>query len=466
MTVFKPHCCCISRDWSEAEYHCCKSIEIRRLTGSRFESSSLSFCKRSEKTAFDTDGMKTAQGLSWKNRSYITRRSPERIWDMEIPFNQPYIGDKEREAVAEAIDQDVLHGNGPTTRRVQSFLEDWLDICHAFLTTSCTHALEMATMLLDIGPGDEVIMPSFNFVSSANAVVRQGATPVFAEIRSETMNLDPEAVEEQITADTKAIVLVHYGGVACDMEAFLELGEQHDVAIIEDAAQGVDAYFDDEPLGTIGDIGCYSFHDTKNVISGEGGAFLTDDKEVGRRAEIIREKGTNRAAFHRGEVDKYSWVDEGSSYIPSDILAALLEVQLQKREEIRQKRKQVWLTYREVLKPLVDDGLIEWQTIPEYADPNYHLFYFRTNTSKKRDELLSVLKEEGIQATFHYVPLHSSPYGRNTLNCTEKLPVTQHCSETLVRLPVYPQLVERVDAVVDTVVRTLRQTLAPVSTSR
>ncbi|MCS3855305.1 dTDP-4-amino-4,6-dideoxygalactose transaminase [Salinibacter ruber] len=384
---------------------------------------------------------------------------------MDIPFNKPYIGDEEREAVAEAVEQDILRGDGPTTNRVQSFLEDWLDVRHALLTTSCTHALEMAIMALDIGPGDEVIMPSFNFVSSANAVVLQGATPVFAEIRPETMNLDPAAVEKKITTDTEAIVLVHYGGVACDMEAFLDLGERYDVAIVEDAAQGVDAYFNDEPLGTIGDIGCYSFHDTKNITSGEGGAFLTNDEEIAARAEIIREKGTNRSAFYRGEVDKYSWVDEGSSYIPSDILAALLEVQLERRDEIRRKRKQVWSAYRDAVRPFVDDGLIEWQTVPEYADPNFHLFYFRTDTPEERDELLDALKAEGIQATFHYVPLHSSPYGRNILNCTETLPTTQHCSETLIRLPVYPQLSTRIDKVSEVIIEKMRNKLSSTTQS-
>ncbi len=379
---------------------------------------------------------------------------------MDIPFNKPYIGDEEREAVAEALEQDVLHGDGPTTERVQDTLKGWIDVECALLTTSCTHALEMAMMTLGVGPGDEVIMPSFNFVSSANAVVLRGATPVFAEIRPDTMNLDPEAVEKKITPDTKAIVPIHYGGVACDMAAFLELGDEYDVAVVEDAAQGVDAYHDGEPLGTIGEIGCYSFHDTKNVTSGEGGAFLTDDEDITRRAEIVREKGTNRSAFYRGEVDKYSWVDEGSSYIPSDLLAALLEAQLDRRDEIKQKRKQVWTTYREALRPLVDDGLIEWQAIPEYADPNYHLFYLRTRTPAERDELLDALKEAGIQATFHYVPLHSSPYGRETLGCTDELSTTQHCSETLVRLPVYPQLAEEVESIAEIAVQTVRETLA------
>jgi len=378
---------------------------------------------------------------------------------MDIPFNKPYIKKKEREAVAEALGQDVIHGDGPTTERVQDTLRDWLGVDCALLTTSCTHALEMAMMTLDVGPGDEVIMPSFNFVSSANAVVLRGATPVFAEIRPDTLNLDPAAVEEKITEDTVAIVPVHYGGVACDMEAFLKLGEEYDVAIVEDAAQGVDAYYDGEPLGTIGDIGCYSFHDTKNVTSGEGGAFLTDDEDIARRAEIVREKGTNRSAFYRGEVDKYSWVDEGSSYIPSDLLAALLGAQLARRAEIKEKRKQVWTMYREALRPLVEDGPLEWQKIPEYADPNYHLFYLRTRTPAERDELLDALKDAGIQATFHYVPLHSSPYGRETLGCTDDLSTTQHCSETLIRLPLYPQLVDRAGVVAEEVVSEVRDVL-------
>ena len=385
---------------------------------------------------------------------------------MDIPFNKPYVGDAEREAVAEAVQQDVLHGDGPITERVQESLRDWLGVGCALLTTSCTHALEMAMMTLDVGPGDEVIMPSFNFVSSANAVVLRGATPVFAEVRPDTLNLDPSAVEKKITEDTVAIVPVHYGGVACDMDAFLELGADYDVAVVEDAAQGVDAYWKGQPLGTLGDIGCYSFHDTKNVTSGEGGAFLTDKEDIARRSEIVREKGTNRSAFYRGEVDKYSWVDEGSSYIPSDLLVALLEAQLERRDEIKRKRKKVWMTYRDSLSPLVDDGLIEWQEIPEYADPNHHLFYLRTNTLKERDKLLKALKEEGIQATFHYIPLHSSPYGRNTLGCTEELPVTQHCSETLIRLPVYPQLAKRAESISRMVVQTIREVLAPASVVR
>ncbi|WP_251923648.1 dTDP-4-amino-4,6-dideoxygalactose transaminase [Salinibacter ruber] len=366
---------------------------------------------------------------------------------MDIPFNQPYIGEEERSSVAEAVEQDILHGDGPISERVQSFLEGWLQVDHAFLTTSCTHALEMAMITLGIEAGDEVIMPSFTFVSTANAVVLRGANPVFAEIKPDTLNLDPEAVAEKITPRTKAIVPIHYGGVACDMDAFTELAEVHDLFLIEDAAQCVDAYYRGQALGTIGDIGCYSFHDTKNITSGEGGAFLTNDDEIAKRGEIVREKGTNRSAFYRGEVDKYSWVNEGSSYIQSDVLAALLEAQLGKRDEIRRKRKEVWDAYRDALEPLAECGLIELQTIPEYADPNYHLFYLRTNTPEERDELLSALKKSGVQATFHYVPLHSSPYGRNTLNCKADLPVTQRCSETLIRLPLYPQLADQAELI-------------------
>jgi dTDP-4-amino-4,6-dideoxygalactose transaminase len=385
---------------------------------------------------------------------------------MDIPFNQPYVSEAEQEAVATAVQQDTLHGDGPISERVQGFLESWLDVRCALLTTSCTHALEMAMITLDLEAGDEVIMPSFTFVSTANAVVLRGATPVFAEINPDTLNLDPKAVEQKITSRTKAIMPVHYGGVACDMEAFQELADAYDLALVEDAAQGVDAYHNGRPLGTIGDIGCYSFHDTKNITSGEGGAFLTNDEAIAERAEIVREKGTNRSAFYRGEVDKYSWVDEGSSYIQSDVLAALLSAQLDRRTEIKEKRKQVWTTYRKALRPLAEEGVIEFQTIPEYAEPNYHLFYFRTNTPEERTAVLQALKDAGIQATFHYVPLHSSPFGRNTLGCTEDLSITQHCSETLVRLPVYPQLAEQAREVASHAFRIIRDELkaSPVQT--
>jgi dTDP-4-amino-4,6-dideoxygalactose transaminase len=383
---------------------------------------------------------------------------------MDIPFTQPFVGEAERRAVADAVQQSVLHGDGPISERVQAQLREWLGVHCALLTTSCTHALEMAMIALDIGPGDEVIMPSFTFVSTANAVVLRGATPVFAEIRPDTLNLDPADVERKITPRTKVIAPVHYAGIACDMDALQDLADTHDLAIVEDAAQGVDAYYKEQPLGTFGDIGCYSFHDTKNVTSGEGGAFLTNDPEIAERSEIVREKGTNRSAFFRGEVDKYSWVDEGSSYLPSDILAALLEAQLARREEIRTLRKQVWDAYYEALEPFAQDRLITLPTVPDYARPNYHIFYIRTQTPGARNELLDALKAAGIGATFHYIPLHSSPYGRNTLGCTEDLDITQHCSETLIRLPLYPQLADRAYEIAERANSTIREVLlkAPV----
>lgn len=383
---------------------------------------------------------------------------------MEIPFTLPFVGDEEERAVADAVHQDVLHGDGPISERVQAQLREWLGVKHAYLTTSCTHALEMAMIALDVGPGDEVIMPSFNFVSSANAVVLRGATPVFAEIDPGTLNVDPADVAAKITDRTVAVVPVHYAGVACDMDALTALADAHALHLVEDAAQGVDADHDGTPLGTIGDVGCYSFHDTKNVTCGEGGAFLTNDDALARQAEIVREKGTNRSAFYRGEVDKYSWVSQGSSYIQSDVLAALLEAQLAKRDVIRERRKRVWEAYYDALTPLADAGLLHLPEVPDYARPNYHLFFFRTQTHDGRNALLDALKADGIQATFHYVPLHSSPYGRETLGCDAELPVTQHCSETLIRLPVYPQLSDRMEDVTRRVVAVTQQTLdaAPV----
>ncbi len=374
---------------------------------------------------------------------------------MNIPFNLPYTGEQERQAVAEAVGRDVLHGDGPISRRVEESLRAWLGVGHIYLTTSCTHALEMAMIALDVGPGDEIIMPSFSFVSPANAIALRGAKPIFAEIREGTLNLDPEDVARKTTARTKAILPVHYAGVACDMDRIMALAAERELYVVEDAAQGVDAYYKGKPLGTIGDVGGYSFHGTKNITCGEGGAFLTNDDEIARRVEIVREKGTNRTAFFRGEVDKYTWVSPGSSYIQSDILAALLEVQLQKREEIKAKRGHVWKAYYEALKPLAEDGTVRLPVVPEYAQPNHHIFFFRTNTPEQRDGLLGALKARGIQATFHYVPLHSSPFGRNTLGCTDELPITQHCSETLIRLPVYPQLAERAEEIAEAVASTV-----------
>ena len=379
---------------------------------------------------------------------------------MSVPFNQPFIGTEEEEAVIRTLRSGHLRGDGPATRRVQQQMEAWLDIDHVLLTTSCTHALEMAMMVLDIGPGDEVIMPSFNFVSSANAVTLRGATPVFADILSGTMNIDPDAIAENITPRTKAIVPVHYAGVSCDMNAIMALADKHDLFVIEDAAQGVDAYYRDQALGTIGHIGCYSFHDTKNITCGEGGAFLTNDDKIAARAEIIREKGTNRAAFMRGEIDKYTWVDEGSSYIPSDLLAALLESQLEKREEIKSRREERWKRYYAGLRPLADEGKITLTSIPDSCSSNYHIFYFLTETVEDQQQVLKELKQAGVPAAFHYVPLHSAPYAQKTFGDQPDLRETASYSNRLVRLPLYPgldltdELVERIVRVIDGAIQT------------
>lgn len=358
----------------------------------------------------------------------------------DIPFNKPCIGAAEMAAVQAALEQGILRGDGPISKRIEAAMASWLDIPHVFFTTSCTHALEMAMIALDIGPGDEVIMPSFTFVSSANAVVLRGAKPVFAEIDASTLNIDPLDIAKRITPNTKAIVPVHYAGVACDMDPIMAIAKQHNLYVIEDAAQGFDAYYKNRPLGTLGDIGCFSFHDTKNITSGEGGAFLTGNEAIAHRAELVREKGTNRSAFFRGEIAKYNWVSQGSSYIQSDILAALLEAQIARKDEIKENRKRVWEAYYNALRPLSEAGQIILPVIPDYASSNYHIFFFRVTSLSKRDQIILALKNAGIQATFHYVPLHSSPFGIEQLGCTDSLPITQMCSESLIRLPLYPQL--------------------------
>lgn len=357
---------------------------------------------------------------------------------MEIPFNEPFLGKEEEKAVVEALRQKHLRGDGPHTQRIQQKMEKWLGVDYVLMTTSCTHALEMAMMVLGIGRGDEVIMPSFNFVSAANAVVLRGGNPVFAEVNLSTMNIDPVDIERKITDQTKAIVPVHYAGVSCDMDAIMDIANKHNLYVIEDAAQGVDAYYKGRPLGTIGDIGCYSFHDTKNITCGEGGAFLTNNKEIAQKAEIVREKGTNRAAFIRGEVDKYTWVSEGSSFIPSDILMALLEAQFEKRDEIKQKRRVIWEQYVEVLTPFSDR--LQLPIIPDYSNSNYHIFYFLAESIEQQKKLINSLKEGGIPATFHYVPLHSAPFFEEHYDDNPSLEQTQEYSQRLIRLPLYPDL--------------------------
>ncbi len=357
-----------------------------------------------------------------------------------IPFTKPDIGEQERKAILAALEAGQVGGNGPISRQLEARLQEMLDIRYVQLTTSCSDALELAMMALKIGPGDEVIMPSMNFVSSANAVIRERARPVFADIDINTFNIDPNHVEQLITPATRGIIPVHYAGQGCDMVAIMEIAQAHHLWVVEDAAQGMGALYDGQYLGTFGDIGCYSFHVTKNISCGEGGAFLTNDDEIARRAEIIREKGTNRSAFLRGEVDKYTWVDVGSSFIPSDLLAALALAQLERLTEITSRRLAIWHRYYEELLPLAGMGQIILPQLDARATLNGHIFAFRTNSAERRDQLLQALRQRNIQATFHYVPLHSAPYAQLHLRPVPHLPVTDLVSSSLVRLPLYSTL--------------------------
>lgn len=360
---------------------------------------------------------------------------------MKIPFYKPYITGNELKYVSELIEKGVdIGGDGPYTKRVSEFLEKRYRAKKALLTTSGTTALEMTMHLLNLQRGDEVIVPSFTFTSTANAVLLQrGVRVVFAEIDPQTLNIDPKDIEKKITDKTKAVIVVHYAGVACDMENILKIAKEHNLKIIEDAAQGIEAKWEDKYLGTIGDFGCLSFHETKNITCGEGGALFinTDDKTIIERAEIIREKGTNRSKFFRGEIDKYTWVNIGSSYLPSDILAAILLAQLERVEEITAERLNIYNYYRKSLEQSVKDGKLKIPTIPAYATHNAHIFYIILPSAKKRTEVLSYLKQNGVGASFHYVPLHSSPVGKKINIDQSDLTLTQDLSERLIRLPIF-----------------------------
>ncbi|MDD1683357.1 MAG: dTDP-4-amino-4,6-dideoxygalactose transaminase [Methanoregula sp.] len=362
---------------------------------------------------------------------------------MQIPFNHPYITGNEFRYM-----EDVLHslsegghisGDGKYTELVQNFLRLKFGTGKALMTTSCTSALELATRLLDLKPGDEVIVPSYAFSSTVNPVLLAGAKPVFADIQEDTLNIDPADILRKITRKTRALYLVHYGGVSCAMDEIMAIAQKHDLNVVEDAAQAVNAKYKEKYLGTIGDFGCYSFHETKNYVCGEGGALLinSDDPEITERAEIIREKGTNRSKFHRGEVGKYTWLDIGSSYLPSDLLSAFLFAQLEKLDEIQSLRLDVWNAYYSALKPFEDAGIIRLPVIPEYAHHNAHLFYILFNDQPERDQVMGRLKEAGILAVFHYLPLHSSPQGIRLGNKREDLPLTENLSGRLLRLPLY-----------------------------
>lgn len=354
-----------------------------------------------------------------------------------ISFNRPPHVGREETYIAEAIANGKICGDGMFTRKCSEWLQTYAKTAKALLTTSCTHAIEMAALLAGIGPGDEVIMPSYTFVSTADAFVLRGAKAVFVDIRPDTMNLDETLIEDAITEHTRAIVPVHYAGVACEMDTIMEIAGRHGLFVVEDAAQGMMASYKGRMLGTIGDFGCYSFHETKNYSMGEGGALLIKDSKDILRAEIIREKGTNRSQFFRGEIDKYSWQDAGSSYLPSDINAAYLWAQLEIAEEINRDRLHSWQLYYELLRPLADEGKIELPYVPEGCAHNGHMFYIKVRDIAERTELLTYLKEHGVYAVFHYIPLHSAPAGRKYGRFHGEDKYTTRESERLVRLPMY-----------------------------
>lgn len=354
-----------------------------------------------------------------------------------IPFNKPAYTGKEMDYIMQAILNSKICGDGEFTKRCNAWLEDKTGTSKALLTTSCTHATEMAALLINIQPGDEVIMPSYTFVSTANAFVLRGATIVFLDIRPDTMNMDENLIEEAITSKTKAIVPVHYAGVGCEMDMIMSIAKQYRLFVLEDAAQGVNATYKGRALGAIGHFGCYSFHETKNYCMGEGGALLIQSPEYIEKAEIIREKGTDRSKFFRGQVDKYSWVDVGSSYLPSDINAAYLWAQLEIAQQINQDRMETWQRYYSILKPLANMEKIEMPFIPSYCNHNAHMFYIKTKDLYERTKLLNFLKEKGILSVFHYIPLHLSTAGKKYGFMAGQDKYTTKESERLVRLPLY-----------------------------
>lgn len=360
-----------------------------------------------------------------------------------IDFNvPPYVG-TEMKYVEEAVAKNhKICGDGPFTHRCNEWIEKKTGTTKALLTTSCTHATELAALLSDIKEGDEIIMPSYTFVSTADAFVLRGAVPVFVDIRPDTMNIDEMKIEAAITEKTKAIVPVHYAGVSCEMDKIMDLAKKYNLAVIEDAAQGIMSTYKGKSLGTIGDFGCFSFHETKNYSMGEGGALLIRDAENVERAEIMREKGTNRAKFFRGQIDKYTWVDAGSSYLPGDMNAAYLMAQLDVADEIFENRMKSWNLYYELLKPLEDEGKIELPTIPEGCTHNAHMFYIKAKNLEERTELLHFLKENEIQAVFHYIPLHSAPAGERFGRFHGEDVYTTKESERLARLPLFYGLTE------------------------
>lgn len=369
-----------------------------------------------------------------------------------INFNVPPFVGKELVYMQEAIANQKICGDGEFTKKCNQWIEETTKTKKCLLTTSCTHALELAALLLDIKSGDEVIMPAFTFVSTADAFVMRGAKIVFVDIRPDTMNIDETKIEEAITERTRAIVPVHYAGVSCEMDEIMKIAKKYNLYVVEDAAQGIQATYNGEALGTIGHIGCYSFHETKNISMGEGGAILINNERYIEEAEIIREKGTNRSKFFRGQIDKYTWVEKGSSYLPSDMNAAYLWAQLEKVQEIMQGRLERWNQYYDLLKPLQENGYIELPYIPEKCEHNAHMFYIKTRDLNERSKLIQYLKEKEIMAVFHYIPLHTAPAGIKYGQFVGEDKYTTKESERLLRLPMYYGLTENeVECIVESI---------------
>lgn len=375
----------------------------------------------------------------------------------KIPFNRPYMTGKELFYIAEAHFHGKLAGDGPYTKRCHAWLESTAPPGRALLTHSCTAALEMTAMLLDIQPGDEVIMPSYTFVSTANAFVLRGAVPVFVDIRPDTLNLDETQVEQAITPRTRAIVPVHYAGVACEMDTILDIARRHRLAVVEDAAQGLMSTYKGRPLGALGELGTFSFHETKNIISGEGGALLVNDERMLERAEIIREKGTDRSRFFRGQVDKYTWQAVGSSYLPGELIAAFLWAQMEEADAITARRMALWNAYHEAFAGLEAEGLLRRPIIPADCGHNAHMYYVLLPSLAQRTALIERLAAQDIHSVFHYVPLHTSPFGREHSRAVGELRHTNELSERLVRLPLWVGLEEHQGEVIERIVRTVRE---------
>ena len=383
---------------------------------------------------------------------------------MHIPFNRPFLSGKEFDFVQQAVASWKLSGDGTFTQKCHALLEQELGVHKALLTTSCTHALEMAALLLDIKPGDEVVIPSFTFVSTVNAFVLPGGRPVFIDIRPDTLNLDETKLESLITPRTKAIVVVHYAGVACEMDAILQVAERHGIPVVEDNAHGLFGTYKGRYLGTLGCLATQSFHETKNFTCGEGGALLINDPRYVERAEIIREKGTNRSRFFRGQVDKYTWMDVGSSYLPSDMLAAFLYAQLEARENIQARRRRIWEYYNEHLTDWAANFGIQLPSVPQHCEQPFHMYYLILPTAEKRERLINYLNDADINSVFHYLPLHLSRMGRQFGGEEGQCPVAEDVSDRLVRLPFYTGMTEEDQASVVAALRdfTARESGEPV----